>query len=91
AKPDFVALKTLFRHWQPGMHNVAWNALFWCNPDQPRIVSRFGDEVEYRVPAAIMLAMVLHGMQGTPYIYPGEEMGMTKPDFTRITDNRDVE
>lgn len=63
AKPDFVALKTLFRHWQQGMHNVAWNALFWCNHDQPRIVSRFGDEGEYRVPAAKMLAMVLHGMQ----------------------------
>jgi trehalose-6-phosphate hydrolase len=49
AKPDFVALKTLFRHWQQGMHNKAWNALFWCNHDQPRIVSRFGDEGEYRV------------------------------------------
>jgi trehalose-6-phosphate hydrolase len=51
-----VALKTLFRHWQQGMHNKAWNALFWCNHDQPRIVSRFGDEGEYRVPAAKMLA-----------------------------------
>ena len=91
AKPDFVALKTLFRHWQQGMHNVAWNALFWCNHDQPRIVSRFGDEGEYRVPAAKMLAMVLHGMQGTPYIYQGEEIGMTNPHFTRITDYRDVE
>ena len=73
------------------MHNVAWNALFWCNHDQPRIVSRFGDEGEYRVPAAKMLAMVLHGMQGTPYIYQGEEIGMTNPHFTRITDYRDVE
>lgn len=91
AKPDFVALKTLFRHWQQGMHNVAWNALFWCNHDQPRIVSRFGDEGEYRVPAAKMLAMVLHGMQGTPYIYQGEEIGMTNPHFSRITDYRDVE
>ena len=91
AKPDFVALKTLFRHWQQGMHNVAWNALFWCNHDQPRIISRFGDEGEYRVPAAKMLAMVLHGMQGTPYIYQGEEIGMTNPHFTRITDYRDVE
>ncbi|MDU7285925.1 MAG: alpha-amylase family glycosyl hydrolase [Escherichia coli] len=68
-----------------------WNALFWCNHDQPRIVSRFGDEGEYRVPAAKMLAMVLHGMQGTPYIYQGEEIGMTNPHFTRITDYRDVE
>ncbi len=86
AKPDCVALKTLFRHWQQGMHNVAWNALFWCNHDQPRIISRVGDEGEYRVPAAKMLAMVLHGMQGTPYIYQGEEIGMTNPHFTRITD-----
>ncbi len=70
---------------------MAWNALFWCNHDQPRIVSRFGDEGEYRVPAAKMLAMVLHGMQGTPYIYQGEEIGMTNPHFTRITDYRDVE
>lgn len=91
AKPDYVALKALFRHWQQGMHNVARNALFWCNHDQPRIVSRFGDEGEYRVPAAKMLAMALHGMQGTPYIYQGEEIGMTNPHFTRITDYRDVE
>ncbi|KZP70321.1 alpha,alpha-phosphotrehalase [Enterobacter roggenkampii] len=91
AKPDFVALKTLFRHWQQGMHNKAWNALFWCNHDQPRIVSRFGDEGEYRIHAAKMLGMVLHGMQGTPYIYQGEELGMTNPHFSRITDYRDVE
>ncbi len=91
AAPDFVALKTLFRYWQQGMHQVAWNALFWCNHDQPRIVSRFGDEGEYRVTSAKMLAMVLHGMQGTPYIYQGEEIGMTNPHFTRITDYRDVE
>ena len=91
AKPDFVALKTLFRHWQQGMHNKAWNALFWCNHDQPRIVSRFGDEGEHRVAAAKMLGMVLHGMQGTPYIYQGEELGMTNPHFSRITDYRDVE
>ncbi|MNS48403.1 Trehalose-6-phosphate hydrolase [compost metagenome] len=91
AKPDYVALKTLFSHWQQGMHNVAWNALFWCNHDQPRIVSRFGDEGEYRTTSAKMLAMVLHAMQGTPYIYQGEEIGMTNPHFARITDYRDVE
>ncbi|MDK9603630.1 alpha,alpha-phosphotrehalase [Lelliottia wanjuensis] len=91
AKPDYVALKTLFSHWQQGMHGVAWNALFWCNHDQPRIVSRFGDEGEYRSASAKMLAMVLHGMQGTPYIYQGEEIGMTNPHFARITDYRDVE
>ena len=91
AKPDYVALKALFSHWQQGMHNRAWNALFWCNHDQPRIVSRFGDEGEYRLPAAKMLAMVLHGIQGTPYVYQGEEIGMTNPHFTQITDYRDVE
>ncbi|GHD94146.1 glucohydrolase [Pseudocitrobacter faecalis] len=91
AKPDYVALKALFSHWQQGMHNRAWNALFWCNHDQPRIVSRFGDEGEYRLPAAKMLAMVLHGMQGTPYVFQGEEIGMTNPHFTQITDYRDVE
>nr|WP_318383211.1 alpha,alpha-phosphotrehalase [uncultured Enterobacter sp.] len=91
AAPDFVALKTLFNHWQQGMHNLAWNALFWCNHDQPRIVTRFGDEGEYRETSAKMLAMVLHGLQGTPYIYQGEEIGMTNPHFTRITDYRDVE
>ncbi|MGK9173744.1 alpha,alpha-phosphotrehalase [Yokenella regensburgei] len=91
AAPDYVALKALFNHWQQGMHNQAWNALFWCNHDQPRIVSRFGDEGEFRVPAAKMLAMVLHGLQGTPYIYQGEEIGMTNPHFSQITDYRDVE
>ena len=91
ARPDFVALKSLFNHWQQGMHNRAWNALFWCNHDQPRIVSRFGDEGEHRVTAAKMLAMVLHGMQGTPYIYQGEEIGMTNPHFTTIEQYRDVE
>ncbi|KNC90986.1 alpha,alpha-phosphotrehalase [Trabulsiella odontotermitis] len=91
AKPDYVALKALFRHWQQGMHNVAWNALFWCNHDQPRIVSRFGDEGALRDTSAKMLAMVLHGMQGTPYIYQGEEIGMTNPHFRQITDYRDVE
>ena len=91
ARPDFVALKSLFSHWQQGMHNRAWNALFWCNHDQPRIVSRFGDEGEHRVTAAKMLAMVLHGMQGTPYIYQGEEIGMTNPHFSTIEQYRDVE
>ena len=91
ARPDFVALKSLFSHWQQGMHNRAWNALFWCNHDQPRIVSRFGDEGEYRITAAKMLAMVLYGMQGTPYIYQGEEIGMTNPHFTTIEQYRDVE
>lgn len=91
AKPYFVELKRIFNHWQRGMHNRAWNALFWCNHDQPRIVSRFGDEGALRVPSAKMLAMVLHGMQGTPYIYQGEEIGMTNPGFSHIDSYRDVE
>ncbi|WP_436877089.1 alpha,alpha-phosphotrehalase [Siccibacter turicensis] len=91
AAPDYVALKAIFNHWQHGMHNRAWNALFWCNHDQPRIVSRFGDEGALRVPAAKMLAMAMHGMQGTPYIFQGEELGMTNPHFARIVDYRDVE
>lgn len=91
AAPDYIELKRLFRYWQCGMHGRAWNALFWCNHDQPRIVSRFGDEGPLRVPAAKMLAMVLHGMQGTPYIYQGEEIGMTNPGFTSIDQYRDVE
>lgn len=91
AKPDYVELKKIFAFWQQGMHNRAWNALFWCNHDQPRIVSRFGDEGEWRSLSAKMLAMVLHGMQGTPYIYQGEELGMTNPGFTDIEQYRDVE
>lgn len=91
AAPDFVLLKYLFNRWQRGMHNHAWNALFWCNHDQPRIVSRFGDEGERRVVCAKMLAMVLHGMQGTPFIYQGEELGMTNPHFDAIDNYRDVE
>ncbi|QCR34977.1 alpha,alpha-phosphotrehalase [Nissabacter sp. SGAir0207] len=91
AKPDFVRLKAIFREWQQGMHGEAWNALFWCNHDQPRIVSRFGDGEALRVPAAKMLAMALHGMQGTPYIYQGEEIGMTNPGYQRIEQYRDVE
>lgn len=91
AKPDYVELKRIFAYWQQGMHNRAWNALFWCNHDQPRIVSRFGDEGEWRSLSAKMLAMVLHGMQGTPYIYQGEELGMTNPGFTDIEQYRDVE
>lgn len=91
AAPDYIELKRLFSYWQRGMHDRAWNALFWCNHDQPRIVSRFGDEGPLRVPAAKMLAMVLHGMQGTPYIFQGEEIGMTNPDFASIDQYRDVE
>ncbi|QWZ81122.1 MULTISPECIES: alpha,alpha-phosphotrehalase [Aeromonas] len=88
---DFLELKRIFNHWQSGMHGKGWSALFWCNHDQPRIVSRFGDEGEHRVVAAKMLASTLHGLQGTPYIYQGEEIGMTNPGYQRINDYQDVE
>lgn len=88
---DFLELKRIFNHWQSGMHGRGWSALFWCNHDQPRIVSRFGDEGEHRVVAAKMLASTLHGLQGTPYIYQGEEIGMTNPGYQCIHDYQDVE
>ncbi len=88
---DFLELKRIFNHWQSGMHGKGWSALFWCNHDQPRIASRFGDEGEHRVVAAKMLASTLHGLQGTPYIYQGEEIGMTNPGYQRIDDYQDVE
>lgn len=91
AQPDFVELKRIFQYWQQGMFGKAWNALFWCNHDQPRIVSRFGDESALREKSAKLWAMILHGMQGTPYIYQGEEIGMTNPHFTHLAQYRDVE
>ena len=89
--PDRIHLKKIFSEWQRGMHGLAWNALFWCNHDQPRIVSRLGDDGPLREVSAKMLAMVLHGMQGTPYIFQGEEIGMTDPHFQHIDQYRDVE
>lgn len=91
AAPDFIELKKIFAEWQNGLHQQGWSALFWCNHDQPRIVSRFGHEGEHREKSAKMLATVLHMLQGTPYIYQGEEIGMTNPHFTQIDDYRDVE
>ncbi|MDM5339852.1 alpha,alpha-phosphotrehalase [Fictibacillus enclensis] len=89
---DFVALKRILSEWQIRMHEGGgWNALFWCNHDQPRIVSRYGNDGEYREQSAKMLATVIHCMQGTPYIYQGEELGMTNPGFDRINKYRDVE
>lgn len=87
---DLVRLKQVFRNWQIGLHNVGWNSLFWDNHDLPRIVSRWGNDGEYREESAKMLATVLHGMQGTPYVYQGEELGMTNVDFS-IEDYRDIE
>lgn len=77
-------------HWQRELHNCGWNSLFWNNHDLPRIVSRWGNDKEYRVESAKMLAILLHGMQGTPYIYQGEELGMTNVRYD-IEDYRDVE
>lgn len=91
-EPDLGELKTLFETWQIGMQeNNGWNALFWCNHDQPRIVSRLGDEGEYYKESAKMLAASVHLMQGSPYIYQGEEIGMTNAHFTSIDQYRDVE
>ncbi len=74
---DLPRLKKCLEHWQRGLYGQGWNSLFWDNHDLPRIVSRWGDEGTYRVQSAKMLAAALHGMQGTPYIYQGEEIGMT--------------
>lgn len=73
----FVEMKKSFARWQEGLHGCGWNSLFLDNHDLPRIVSRWGDDGEYRVQSAKLLATMLHGMQGTPYIYQGEELGMT--------------
>lgn len=89
---DFGKLKDILFSWQEGMaaHN-AWNAVFWCNHDQPRVVSRFGDEGEYWKESAKMLANIVHAMRGTPYVYQGEELGMTNANFTSLDQYRDVE
>ena len=81
-KWDFIPLhlpsfKKCMAHWQQGLHNTGWNSLFMNNHDLPRVVSRWGNDGEYRVESAKMLATMLHGMQGTPYIFQGEELGMT--------------
>ena len=89
---DFGKLKEILFSWQEGMAaHGAWNAVFWCNHDQPRVVSRFGDEGEYWKQSAKMLANVIHAMRGTPYIYQGEELGMTNAGFTSLDQYRDVE
>lgn len=89
---DFAQLKSLYNEWQLGMqaHN-GWNALFWNNHDQPRAVSRFCDDQALRIESAKMLGGCIHLMQGTPYIYQGEEIGMTNAGFTEISQYRDVE
>ena len=89
---DFQKLKKILFDWQSGMQkHHAWNAVFWCNHDQPRVVSRFGDEGKYWKQSAKMLGTVIHCLRGTPYVYQGEEIGMTNTDFTDISQYRDVE
>lgn len=89
---DYKKLKELFIKWQIGMQKGnGWNALFWCNHDQPRIVSRIGDEGDYWKESAKMLAGMIHLMRGTPYIYQGEEIGMLNAHYSSIEQYQDVE
>ncbi|ALC91440.1 oligo-1,6-glucosidase [Bacillus sp. FJAT-18017] len=85
-------LKKIFTKWQKGLENDGWNSLYWSNHDQPRAISRWGnDSDEYRVISGKMIATCLHMMQGTPYIYQGEEIGMTNVKFDSIEEYRDIE
>lgn len=87
----FVKLKKCLAKWQEELYGRGWNSLFWDNHDLPRIVSRWGDDGKYRKESAKMLALVLHGMQGTPYVYQGEELGMTNVRFPDISSYEDIE
>ena len=84
-------LKAVLGRWQASLAKVGWNSLYWNNHDQPRVVSRFGDDGEHRVRSAKMLGTVLHLHRGTPYVYQGEELGMTNATFASIDDYRDVQ
>lgn len=88
---DLPALKRVLTKWQVELADEGWNSLFWNNHDLPRVVSKYGDEGQYRVESAKMLATSLHLMKGTPYIYQGEEIGMTNVAFDSIDDYRDIE
>lgn len=90
-KMDLRRMKEVLSKWQKGLSDIAWNSLFWENHDQSRSVSRYGDDGKYRERSAKMLATCLHMMQGTPYIYQGEELGMTNAPFERIEDFRDLD
>lgn len=90
ASLDLVKLKRVFEKWQKALNGTGWNSLFWDNHDLPRIVSRWGDDGQYRIESSKMLAILLHCMQGTPYIYQGEELGMTNIKMD-IGDYRDIE
>ena len=88
---DLLDLKKVLSKWQIELEGQGWNSLFWNNHDLPRIVSRWGNDKEYRVLSAKMLATLLHGMKGTPYIYQGEEIGMTNVRFEDINEYNDIE
>jgi oligo-1,6-glucosidase len=88
---DLIDLKQSFSRWQQALAGQGWNSLYLGNHDQPRAVSRFGDDGEYRVQSAKLLATFLHTLQGTPYIYQGDEIGMTNVRFDSIDDYRDIE
>ncbi|MFW0121399.1 alpha-glucosidase [Rothia sp. CCM 9419] len=89
---DLVDLKEVLNTWQTTLQGRAWGSLYWNNHDQPRLISRFGDDSpQWRVLSGKMLATTLHGMQGTPYIYQGEEFGMTNVQFEEINDYRDLD
>lgn len=89
---DFLELKQVLNQWQTGMQEGGgWSALFWCCHDQPRILSRYGDDKNYPKESAKMLATALHLMRGTPYIYQGEEIGMTNADFDKLEQYRDID
>ena len=89
---DFQSLKQILSSWQTEMQKGGgWNTLFWCNHDQPRVVSRYGNDEKYHKESAKMLATAMYLLKGTPFIYQGEEIGMTNPNFSSIDDYRDVE
>ena len=88
---DFIKFKEIMSKWQTSLNGEGWNSLFWNNHDLPRIVSRWGNDKEYRVETAKMFASILHLMQGTPYIYQGEEIGMTNVHFESLDQYNDIE
>ncbi|WP_379822514.1 alpha-glucosidase [Lacticaseibacillus paracasei] len=89
-KPDFIELKRIMADWQTQLRGRGWNALYFENHDRARVISRWGNDSKYRYECATAFATILHGMQGTPYVYQGEEIGMTNPQFA-LADYEDVE
>lgn len=88
---NIAELKTVLAKWQTALGNAGWNSLFWNNHDLPRMISRWGNDQEYRVESAKMLAILLHMLKGTPYIYQGEEIGMTNTPISDISEVKDIE